>query len=297
MIASILRRLQIVKSKLTNEEYLKYSQWKDVAHEVCKYYGRSKSGLAANMRITRTAEAAQVEIEGRSIYWPAHADVSRLVDMYFEVFHEGNNHYFDIPEMSVRPGDAVMDCGACEGYFTLKALETGAARVYCIEPGDEIARCLRKTFKKEIAGDRVSIHSCLLGERTERTVFYQHPGDPTIGRAGHAALEGTGHLSSTEVEMTTIDEFCGRFSMDKLDFVKADVEGSEVGLVKGAEKTIRRFRPALAIAVYHAPENANRIVDFIKGLSLGYTIRVKGIVSFDNIPRPVMVHCYQARTE
>ena len=77
-----------------------------------------------------------------------------------------------------------------------------------------------------------------------------------------------------------------------MDFIKADVEGAEIDLIFGAEKTIRELSPNLAIAVYHKPENANMIADFIEGLSLGYTIRVKGIALRDKVPRPVMVHCY-----
>ena len=244
------------------------------------------------MNLEQIGDMVRVEIDGRIIYWPAAADSARLVDMYFEVFNKDNNHYFDIPEMTVKSGNVVIDCGACEGYFTLKAIESGAAIVYCIEPGEAITQCLRKSFAQEVEAGRIIIYSCLLGEKNQMVRFSENPLDPTVCQIYPPDKQLFSDACSRDKEMMTIDEFCIRHSIDQVDFIKADVEGGEVGLVYGAEKTIRKFKPSLSIAVYHAPKNANLIVDFIEQLSLGYKIKVKGIVEFEGIPRPVMVHCY-----
>jgi len=292
MMGSVQKRLNIIKSKLKNDQYLKYSIWSDVAHEVFKHYGRFKEDIKKKMKIEKIDDLSRVEIEGRVVYWPAKADVTRLVDMYFEVFNEDNNHYFDIPEMKVKPGDFVLDCGACEGYFTLKALESGAAKVYCLEPGDAITKCLHKSFASEVQTGKVLIYSYLIGDKNETVRFYDHPSDPTVCQVCQQDQEIITDTCLQNREMLTIDDFCLNHAIKKVDFIKADIEGGEVGLVYGAAKTIRKCRPSLAIAVYHAPENANLIVDFIEKLSLGYKIRVKGIVDFEGVPRPVMVHCY-----
>jgi hypothetical protein len=92
--------------------------------------------------------------------------------------------------------------------------------------------------------------------------------------------------------MTTIDEFCQQQRLDKVDFIKADVEGGEVGLLRGAEKTLLKYKPRLAFAAYHNPDDANLLVQYLESLDLGYRFRVKGIVTYDRQPRPVMVHCY-----
>jgi FkbM family methyltransferase len=281
-----------MKSKIRTDDYLRYSQWRDVAHEVFKRYGRFKKEIKRRMNIEQAGDMVRVEIDGRVIYWPAEADVARLVDMYFEVYNENNNHRFDIPEMRVKAGDVVIDCGACEGYFSLKALESGAAKVYCIEPGDAITKCLHKSFAPDVRAGKVLIYSYLIGEKNEAVRFYDNPSDPTVCQMCHQDQEIISDACLQNKEMLTIDEICLKHSINKVDFIKADVEGGEVGLVYGAEKTIRIFQPNLAIAVYHAPENANLIVDFIEKLSLNYKIRVKGIVDFDGVPRPVMVHCY-----
>jgi hypothetical protein len=58
-----------------------------------------------------------------------------------------------------------------------------------------------------------------------------------------------GGAGGDEVEVTTLDAFCEKERLIRVDLVKIDVEGSELALLKGAEQTIRRFRPVLMIEV------------------------------------------------
>ncbi len=292
MIAAVGKRLNIIKAKVTGDDHLRYSTWKDVVHETFKRYGRYKADIKKSMSVVSVDDLLRVTIGGRIIYWPANANRSRLADMYFEVFHAQNNHCFDIPETSIKPGDVVLDCGACEGYFTLKALEAGAGKVYSIEPGEAVSRCLRHSFAREIAAGRVSLHACLLGERSEEVLFYENPQDPTVCRIFSRQDNLLSRDNIRSMKITTADEFCLNQKIEKIDFIKADVEGGEIDLLRGAEQTLRRFKPRLAFAAYHNPDDANQIVQYMHGLGLGYRFRVKGIVVFDKIARPVMVHCY-----
>ncbi len=292
MINSVNKRLHIITSKLTGDVYLRHSTWRDVVHETFKWYGRHKAIIRNQMKIVPAGNLLRVEIGERVIYWPARAGSARLADMYFEVFDAKNNHYFDIAETSIQAGDIVLDCGACEGYFTLKALEAGARKVYSIEPGSGISHCLQQTFAGEIAQDRVAIGSLLLGDRAGEVLFFEDPDDPTVCRFYDRKENVNMPENVRVVEMTTIDGFCIRQRIDKVDFIKADVEGGEVGLLRGAENTLKRFKPKLAFAAYHNPDDANRMVQYVDGLGLGYRFRVKGIVDFDGVPRPVMVHCF-----
>ena len=47
----------------------------------------------------------------------------------------------------------------------------------------------------------------------------------------------------------TLDAFCEKQQLNRVNLIKIDVEGAEVALLKGAEQTIRRFRPILMIEV------------------------------------------------
>jgi hypothetical protein len=57
-----------------------------------------------------------------------------------------------------------------------------------------------------------------------------------------------------------------------VDFIKMDIEGAELPALKGAVETIKKFKPQLAIAIYHNMEDFTAIPKWIKGLGLGYQL-------------------------
>ncbi len=67
--------------------------------------------------------------------------------------------------------------------------------------------------------------------------------------------------------------------------VKMDVEGAEPEVLEGMERTLREFRPALAISVYHTPEHHWSILNWVKSLSLRYSfyMRIYGNQTFDTV--------------
>lgn len=58
----------------------------------------------------------------------------------------------------------------------------------------------------------------------------------------------------------------------KIDFIKVDVEGMERDLLIGAEETIKRFKPKIAICIYHRPDDPEVIEGIIKKFVPTYKI-------------------------
>ena len=56
--------------------------------------------------------------------------------------------------------------------------------------------------------------------------------------------------------------------------IKADIEGAEQSLLRGAEKTIRKDRPALMISIYHNIDDLLDIKPMIEAWNLGYEFRI-----------------------
>ena len=54
-----------------------------------------------------------------------------------------------------------------------------------------------------------------------------------------------------KMKSTTIDKFVEENNIEKIDYIKMDVEGAERNILEGAIKTIKKFKPSLAIAIYH----------------------------------------------
>jgi len=74
------------------------------------------------------------------------------------------------------------------------------------------------------------------------------------------------------VKTVSIDDFVAENNLPKVDFIKMDIEGSELNALKGAEKTLRKYRPKLAISLYHKLDDFRDIPLFIKSLDIGYKL-------------------------
>jgi hypothetical protein len=59
-------------------------------------------------------------------------------------------------------------------------------------------------------------------------------------------------------------------AMGRIDFIKMDIEGSELSALQGAESALRRWRPKLAISLYHRPEDFFSIPLWLDSLGAGY---------------------------
>lgn len=110
------------------------------------------------------------QVAGRYIYFPLSLDPSFLGFVHYEIFVQ---KVYEWGPCQIRPGDWVVDAGACEGFFSLYALEKGA-NVLAFEPIPEIAQALERTLEKFIKEGRAKVFSLGLGrERGESYVYYQ----------------------------------------------------------------------------------------------------------------------------
>jgi FkbM family methyltransferase len=173
------------------------------------------------------------------------------------------------------------------------AIEKGASKVFSFEPGKSIGVCLERTFRREIEIGRLELVPMLLGETCCEFSFIENPEDPTIGRLLPLTLdnkEGNIH----QVTMTTLDYFFASRRLKKLDYLKIDVEGAEPRVIEGAKNVIKQFAPRIAVAVYHEPNHAQQLQEMILGINNTYQFQLKGLVDFNGVVRPVMLHCYSS---
>ena len=59
-------------------------------------------------------------------------------------------------------------------------------------------------------------------------------------------------------------------SIERVDFIKLDVEHFDLGVLQGAAETIRTQRPRLAISIYHRPDDLATIPAFVDSLGVAY---------------------------
>ncbi|ACL64767.1 methyltransferase FkbM family [Anaeromyxobacter dehalogenans 2CP-1] len=165
-------------------------------------------------------------------------------------------------------GDVVVDGGGCFGETALHfAHQVGpAGRVLSFEflPAHlEVFRA-NLALNPALAG-RVEIVPEALWDRSgEEIPFTEH------GPATHlGAAPGAGAAAA---RTRSVDDLVEARGLPRVDFLKLDVEGAELAALRGAERTIRRHRPRLAIAAYHRPEDLGALPAWIDALGLGYRI-------------------------
>lgn len=152
----------------------------------------------------------------------------------------------------IRPGDIVLDCGASDGDFTREALRAGAAKVVSIEISPSSAECIRRNLAPEIAAGRVIVYPKGVWDRDDTLTLNV---DDTNFAANSVVLHPESSHSSIQVPLTTIDRIAAELALPRVDFIKMDIEGAEVNALAGARGVLARFKPRLAIATEHKPDD------------------------------------------
>lgn len=148
----------------------------------------------------------------------------------------------------VKPGNVVFDVGANIGYFSLLFAKwlRGTGTVHAFEPFPDTIRRFQRNFDLNPGFKSVV---CLHKLAVFDFVGSMSMAVPDEGNSGCNYLIGE---KSGEIEVTTLDDFVQQGRLSRLDLIKIDVEGAEVGLLQGAEQTINSFRPILMIEINHS---------------------------------------------
>ena len=178
-------------------------------------------------------------------------------------YHRGDVH------CKTEAGDVVIDAGSCWGetatYFAHEAGPTGIVVAFEFIPSNlEVFR--RNENLNPHLKERIRLVEHPIWSSSGRKLYYVDWGP------GSRITEDINKYHSWEgmVETATIDETVDRLGLSKVDFIKMDVEGAELDALRGAEASIRKHRPKLAISLYHNPEDVETIPRYLAGLDLGY---------------------------
>ncbi len=79
---------------------------------------------------------------------------------------------------------------------------------------------------------------------------------------------------SVQVDAISIDEFKKQYKIDKIDFIKLDVEGSEKNALLGALSTIKSDRPILAVSIYHSKQEMIELPILLSEICPNYTFKI-----------------------
>ena len=172
----------------------------------------------------------------------------------------------------LREGDVVIDVGAHVGMFTVKAAMSVGERgkVVAIEPVEENLRLLRKNVELHELDNVVIIgRACGIERGRAKLVKSELSGTHQLKVV---RKEPEFPVSEVEVEVTTIDEVCRGLGLLSIDFLKIDVEGAELEVLKGAEESLKVTRN-IAMELHYEGEG-EEVKDYLE--KRGYEVKVVG---------------------
>jgi FkbM family methyltransferase len=175
----------------------------------------------------------------------------------------------------VPPAGVVFDVGAHAGQFTkLFARAAAQGRVYAVEPGSYARAILRTVVWSHRLGN-VAVLPMGLGATPGLATMTMPVKDRGSFGFGLAHLGAPGErwrkVAQELVALTTLDTVVAALGLDRVDFIKADIEGWELRLLHGSTETLRRFRPhlMLELTANHLARAGDRLDDafaFLEGL-------------------------------
>jgi len=181
------------------------------------------------------------------------------------------NQYF-IKEFALTKNEVFIDGGAFIGDTISKFLACGKGyrQIIAFEPGTVNFKKLTKTYGKQ---PRISLINACICDYDGEVSFCDASGMNSritdSKRSSERDWGGSG--VNNIVNSKTIDGL----EMEMVSFIKMDIEGAELNALKGAEKTILRDKPKLAICIYHSDEDMISIAEYIHKLVPEYKLYVR----------------------
>jgi FkbM family methyltransferase len=188
-----------------------------------------------------------------------------------------------IPALSrvIRPDSAILDVGSHAGQFAkLFARMAPQGHVYAFEPGSYALSILKQAIRINRLSN-VTVFPLGLGDapgELRLSVPIKRSGSVGYGLS-HVSSDGPASANERRpgwryveetIQISTIDAVVAAQRIERVDFIKADIEGWEMRMLAGAASTIARDRPALMIEVVdehlrRAGDSADDLFDFLAG--------------------------------
>jgi len=175
-----------------------------------------------------------------------------------------------------RRNRTAIDVGAYNGLFLLYLAEIFKS-VYAFEPVEELYRILSRLKLKNARVLNVAVSS------TNENLQLRVPMDGSYARYTEASLVDRGAVNDASIKTVPVScRTLDSFDIIDCDFIKIDVEGHELDVLKGGFKTIERNLPALLIEIEQRWQKENRSISetfgFLESMGYrGYFIRDKKI--------------------
>ncbi|TXJ20084.1 FkbM family methyltransferase [Brachyspira aalborgi] len=200
--------------------------------------------------------------------------------IYSKIFGDGSylknvnedNQYFCLSKFkSFNDKDIYVDVGAYVGDTIEKFIYLNSAifsKIYAFEIGKKQFRALNTRIKRlikewAIDNDKITLINAGISNKN---------GSMFINNDSIITSNSLSSRGNYKVKVFSIDDY---LKNKPITFLKADIEGEEFNMLKGAVNTIKNYKPKMAISVYHKPDDLLTIPEFIKNLVPEYKFALR----------------------
>lgn len=182
-----------------------------------------------------------------------------------------NEQYFPTDIKLSKGYQRFVSCGAYDGD-TLKLLHSNFGKVesiVCFEADRDLYRRLVSYLEQEQQNlaDNVLALPCAIYDREDIVKF-----TASTGLGSRIAPEG-----KLDVQSVSLDHLLPGFVPT---YITMDIEGAELNALYGAEQTIKRAEPDLAISIYHSPDQLWNVLLYLNTLNEKYRFFIRNYTSF-----------------
>lgn len=191
---------------------------------------------------------------------------------YFHLLYPFTPFRKYLEEYKPKQGDIIIDGGAFLGHFSLFAsvLVGDKGKIIAFEPDRKNFMKLKENLKLNNVKNVVAINKGLWGENT--TLEF----DETSTSSSSLFFDKDRPSDQIKkVPVVRLDDELEKMGITKVNFIKLDVEGAEIEVIKSSEKTLKNNDVNLAIASYHTINGEKTAVKLEKILSkMGYKVKI-----------------------
>ena len=169
--------------------------------------------------------------------------------------------YFDLPAPACD--EVFVDCGCYDFATSIDFMQWccgNSSRIVAFEPDNVSAQvCRQRAHSLAVPAEIIEAGAYNTDSTASFTPF--HSGGSRF------LADGTSRVATVRID----DVLKG----DRATFIKMDIEGTESEALRGAEETIRKWKPTLAISVYHKKDDVLNLPELILSFADDYTLYLR----------------------
>ena len=260
----------LLEDKRSKEKYIEILAYKMLGFSKVKLSLNNKEFWKIRDETNKYKRDSRISVNFRNGY----LDLYELQDLGFNIqlyfisngivtdFILQQYNYEDI--VKVEKDDIVIDCGGCWGDTALYFASLGAREVYVYEFIPSNINILKQNLdlNPQYIDTIRLVDNPVWSTSDEKLSYYDN---------GPSSIVDSFDRFESKIETLSIDDLVRNRNLDKVDFIKMDIEGAEISALEGAKNTIEKYKPKLAISAYHKEDDLFKIPDLIHSIRSDYT--------------------------